>query len=172
MKTKIRFLKEIYLKFHIKPLWFSLLVFVLLVRLAPVILLVFYGLIYGFTDEQPLSYDYSDSIFVDIIFGGIIAPIIETLLCQTFLIWLFHKVCKFNYFTTVFLSGFLFGLLHAIHSVPYALCAGMAGFIFAFGYVFYTKKYNYVWAFWLIAGIHSFNNISVLIIHWIPLFLL
>jgi hypothetical protein len=124
-----------------------------------------YDIIYGFTDEQ-LSYDYSNSLFQDIIFGGIIAPIIETLLCQTFLIWLFHNIWKLNYLTTVFLSGLLFGLLHALYSVPYALCAGMMGFVFAFGYVLYTKKYSSVWAFWLIAGIHAFNNISSFIIHW------
>ncbi|MDR2083777.1 MAG: CPBP family intramembrane metalloprotease [Bacteroidales bacterium] len=162
-----RFLKKIYLKIYTKPLWFSLLLFILSVKFAPVVPLIIYGLIYDFADDEPLAYDYSESLLQNIISGGIIAPIIETLLCQTFLIWLFHKACKFNYFTTVVLSGFLFGLLHAIYNVIYAICAGMMGIVFAFGYVLYMNKYSPVRAFWLIAGIHAFNNISAFIINWL-----
>jgi hypothetical protein len=163
MKT---FLKKTYLRIYTKPLWFSLLLFILLIRIAPVIPLLIYGLIYGLTADEHLP-DYSDSLFANIILGGIIVPIIETLLCQTFLIWLFHKVCKFDYFITVLFSGLLFGLMHINHSVLYAMYGSIAGFVFASGYVFYTKKYSSVRAFWLIAGIHMFNNISVFIIHWL-----
>jgi hypothetical protein len=135
-------------------------------RVVPIVPVIFYGLIYGATFDEQLSYDYSDSLFVDIIFGGIIFSIIETLIGQTFPIWLFHKIWRFNYFATVLLSGLIFGLLHVSFSVLYALCAGMMGFVLAFGYVIYTTKYNSVRAFWLIAGIHAFNNISSFIIHW------
>jgi hypothetical protein len=163
-----KFLKKVYLKIYTKPLWFSLLLFILLIRVVPVIPLILYDIIYDFTDEQ-FSYDYADSLVGDIIFGGIIAPMIETLLFQTFLICLFHYVLELKYLTTVLLSGLLFGMLHALYSVPYALCASITGFILSFGYVIYTKKYSSAIAFLLIAGIHAFNNISSLIIYWLDI---
>jgi hypothetical protein len=164
------FLKKLYLKIYTKPLWFSLLIFILLLRLVPIIPIILYGLIYGTTFDEQLSYNnYSDSLFQDILFAGIISPIIETLVAQTFLIWLFRKVCKFNYSITIVLSGFIFGLLHALYSILYAMCASMAGFVFSFSYVFYTKKYSSVSAFWLVAGIHAFHNVSHLIINWLEI---
>jgi hypothetical protein len=160
------FSQRIYLKIYAKPLWFSSLLFILLLRIAPVIPAVLYALIFDFTEDE-LSYDYSESLLRNVILIGTITLIIETLLCQTFLIWLFHKVCRFNYFVTVLLSGLVFGTLHAIHSVLYALCAVMVGFIFAFAYVLYMKKYTPTRAFWLVAGIHSLHNISAFAIHWL-----
>jgi hypothetical protein len=136
------FLKKIYLKIYTKPLWFSLLVFILLLRVVPPIFLIPFiicALIYDFPIDGQLSHNYSDSLFQDIVSGGIIAPIIETLFFQTFFIWLFRKVCKFNYFMTIFLSGFLFGLSHALHSVLYALVACMGGF-FLHLLMLFTRK--------------------------------
>jgi membrane protease YdiL (CAAX protease family) len=68
---------------------------------------------------------------------------------------------------TVLLSGLLFGLMHINYSVLYAIYGSIAGFIFAFSYVLYTKKYSSAQAFWLVVGIHVFNNISSFIFIWL-----
>lgn len=162
MKNKII---SIYKFLYQRPLWLSVLILFSLIRIVPVLVVSF---IYFLTNEQitPHSdYPFTTSI-LDNLFAVFLSPIIETLLFQALIVWLFHKTLKRNVLTTIFLAGLIFGLAHN-YNIAYIISTFFVGILFAFWYILFSNKYNPTKAFWFITGVHSFNNLLVILYFYI-----
>lgn len=87
----------------------------------------------------------------------IIAPIIETLIFQHLVFWVFRKWIhvKNKYFWAIIISSVLFGLMHK-YNVVYVIFAFLQGIILGYCYYFYWRKPKT--AFWSTALIHAAHN--------------
>jgi len=130
--------------------------------LSYVIALPFY--LFGADLPDPIGeYD----IVVRIIGGIFIAPIFETLIFQSFLIYIFTKVLIKNRYFAIFISALAFGLVH-YYSIVYVLYAFFMGLYFAWTYLNYYEKRGFSHAFWAITLVHALWNtvVEILLTHF------
>lgn len=103
-----------------------------------------------------------DGVLGIIIKGLLVAPLLETLVFQRFIYFLFSKISYLNNKNTLscIVSGLLFGLSHA-YSLYYIIVTTLVGFVFMYTYLIYIK--NLKKSFWFVATIHFLVNLSALI---------
>ncbi|HAI10492.1 MAG TPA: hypothetical protein DCM28_02230 [Phycisphaerales bacterium] len=98
-----------------------------------------------------------------VILAIIIAPILETLLFQSFPIWI-ARICKLKFGTQIAISATLFALTHIPEGFTTFISAGIVGgFYFAFTYAFWRTKGRWV-AFWVTALVHAIHNFPVILL--------
>ena len=93
--------------------------------------------------------------------GVILAPVLETLILQSFPVWI-ARLCKARFSVQVVSSVVPFTLVHAIEGVGTAIAAGLiGGFYFAFTYVHWRERSRWT-ALWTTAVSHSIRNAIVI----------
>lgn len=96
-----------------------------------------------------------------IIITGIVAPIVETFLCQWVPIKLIRLISKVNDNYVIIASAFIFGIMHG-YNVYYVIYAFAIGLVFAFSFIVYSDGNRK--AFLYVAALHSIrNNIATLV---------
>jgi hypothetical protein len=98
--------------------------------------------------------------FNTILAATVLAPIVETLFFQSFMIYLINRFITKKILPQILISSVIFGLAHHHHVVA-MLYTFIGGLIFSTGYVLYKRKTDWVVAFWYVALIHAFHNIFV-----------
>jgi hypothetical protein len=103
-----------------------------------------------------------DGIWGIVIKGLIVAPLIETLVFQRFVYYLFTKISYLNNKNILIciLSGVLFGLSH-YYSLYYIILAVIIGFVLMYAYLIHIKQMRK--SFWIVVVIHFLLNLSALI---------
>ena len=107
------------------------------------------------------------SFFEELLMGGIIGPIIETLIFQSLIITIVKKTIKhikYNYPISILLSAILFSLNHNYNNY-YITITFIGGLILATAY--YTATYRDENATIMTFLIHSIFNITSIIINYI-----
>jgi uncharacterized protein len=101
---------------------------------------------------------------VQLISTVLLAPVIETFLCQALPYFLLNKVQFFHQRNCIilFTSALFFGILH-FYSVFYIIYGFVLGLVLMFGYMIRIK--NDKKAFLLIVICHTFLNLGILIIN-------
>ena len=116
-------------------------------------------------EKNLLKIDFNNESFAYIIFEVIIlAPIIETFLCQFLLLELTLIVMeesRHKYSVSIFISGLIFGVLH-IYNLGYMIALIILGWLFSFIYIFY-KKSKRLNPFLAVLLTHSIYNLIVLV---------
>ena len=113
---------------------FFVFVCVLFITLNTVI--IFYGLLLAFFSDLftfQIEKQQLNLTPIKIISSCVIAPIIETLLCQNLLIYLVNKLSK-NKTLQLFIPSFIFGILH-FANVFTIIHGFLMGLIFNFGFI-------------------------------------
>ncbi|QZY55029.1 CPBP family intramembrane glutamic endopeptidase [Crassaminicella profunda] len=108
----------------------------------------------GFVDAGPFQSEHS--IIVLFIFAIIIAPILETLVYQSFII----SLCKqFKFLNKkiiiIFISALAFSLSHT-YSLSYIFNTLFIGMILAYAYLVYEDKHQS--SYWIVCSIHALRN--------------
>ena len=103
------------------------------------------------------------SSLCDWFLGLIIAPILETLVCQYIPFLIFQAFTKNNLFPVIF-SALFFGVSHS-YSPLYIIFGTMAGFILAYAYVVSQKRFEN--AFVNVALIHFTSNFIEFTYVWV-----
>lgn len=135
--------------------------FCLIVTLESVIISALVGIIISIF--QPLPYrNFIDSpAFHILLFGGVIIPIIETILFQAIPIKLI-KLLKGNLTFQIIFSTLLFTIAHFMVDWRIGLSVGLvAGYYLAFSYAFWLKT-NFKTAFYVTAASHIIRNLFAL----------
>jgi hypothetical protein len=122
---------------------------------------VLLGVITTFLPEPDMSGSLAtDSVVLDLIIAVIVAPLIETLLLQSFLIEIICRIVKRprkNICIAVMVSALAFALNHT-YCLGYIIMTFFWGIIFAIAY--YLGRYRKESAIILVFLIHSFYNLS------------
>lgn len=94
--------------------------------------------------------------------GLIAAPLIETLIFQKLIYFLFSKIPYFSNRITLIciVSGMLFGSTH-FYSLYHIIATSLIGFILMYAYLIHIN--NLKKGFWLVAVIHFLINFSALL---------
>jgi len=146
-----------------KPYALQLLLFLLAGYATIIILTPFALIVDALTNIQEFNEAPDPSDLEQILPVVIIAPILETLLCQHLIFLIFRKWIhiKNKYDWAIIVSSILFGLGH-MYDVIYIIFAFLQGLTLAYCYYFYKR--NIVKAFWSTAIVHAIHNgISVLV---------
>lgn len=124
---------------------------------AGIIFQIAYGSICNLVDGHALDNPVSKhSIQEQFFLAVLIAPLLETYLCQ----YLPMTKLKWKISYRFFFSAVLFGLLHG-YSVYYQIAAIAMGLLLALPFVLYHN--NAKRAFWFAALLHLFNNVLVIL---------
>lgn len=92
-----------------------------------------------------------------------LAPLIETLIFQAFIIYFIKRFLSKRLYIQIFLSAFIFGILH-YYSLLLIISAILVGAIFSTAYILYKRKRSWEEAFIAVFLIHAVQNtISVLL---------
>lgn len=119
----------------------------------PFVLVVPFILIF---DLHPRPVDFSDVRFL--FAAVIIAPVFETILCQTFPVMLARRLGA-GFWTQVVAGMGLFAALHFPLGVAAGLAAGVvSGFYFSFTYVHWRQE-SLSAAVWMTVATHSLHNL-------------
>lgn len=87
----------------------------------------------------------------------LMAPVIETFICQGFPIFV-ARVFSASFRMQVFISMVVFAVPHFGHGIISGICAGLiGGFYFGFTYAHWRQKSRWT-AFWIVALSHSLHN--------------
>ena len=139
------------------PIVFVLLMYTLCVILYPIFvgvaeLIGIENVVYESMKETFADYSLTQMI-VEV---GLIGPIIETLILQSFVYYLLSKVPFFrrNWGIIVFIGGVLFAVWHA-YSVYHTISMFPFGCILMFAYTIKKGKGG----FWIASAIHIINNL-------------
>jgi len=110
----------------------------------------------GLHDPNPVL-DMHDSIFKIVVFGIIIAPIIETFVAQHIIIKFLSsfKALAYKKYLIIILSSIVFGIGHT-QSVSYMIMTFAIGLLLAYSYLVFMNRPQS--AFWTTALIHSLRN--------------
>jgi len=93
-------------------------------------------------------------IFIEIV---LMAPVIETFICQAFPIFV-ARVFRASFRIQVFVSLVVFAVPHFGYGIASGICAGLTGgFYFGFTYAHWRQKSRWT-AFWTTALSHSLHN--------------
>ena len=99
------------------------------------------------------------SVVYQIIAAVFIAPILETLIFQSFIIYLFVDIFEekssIRRNASIFVSALIF--VH-LFSWDYALMTFLIGLVFAWAYLNYYERYGFTKAFWAITLVHALRN--------------
>lgn len=99
-------------------------------------------------------------IFSMIVFGIILAPLFETLIFQTFILFLLSKIRFFrNYKSFIIITSALLFAAQHIYSVQYMIYTFFVGIILMYAYIISTKKKPYLRVFL----IHAMVNTTALL---------
>lgn len=135
----------------------SIVIFVISTFLITLIVRLITNITFNIEETTNVLNNY-ESIVVFIIFGVMIAPIIETFLFQSLF---FEFRTEKNHYFIIMLSSFIFALLHffSYKSIVPLIGIFYSGLIFNFAYYIYTIKNSS--PFWKVVIIHgSLNLIS------------
>lgn len=107
--------------------------------------------------QRDLNLGYGYLLFV----GVIVAPIVETLLFQSFPVWI-ARLCNARFQVQCAASIIPFYLAHAIEGVATGIAAGLiCGGYLAFTYVHWRERSPWE-AFWVTAVSHAIHNLIVI----------
>ncbi|UFI00544.1 type II CAAX prenyl endopeptidase Rce1 family protein [Bacillus toyonensis] len=147
--------------YHLKTQWF-----ILFMTFASFLLPLPTSFLPGGLQKNPIEDEY---MWIQILDGIVIAPLLETALYQMFIFWILKLIPgmeKYNK-SIIFISAIIFGLSHNF-SYIYILYACIMGFVFAYSYWTYTRKYENGHTkfppFWIVWCIHVLHNIVVFFI--------
>jgi hypothetical protein len=139
----------------LKPLSFiffmSLSSYVLTAVALPVLLLI--------GENHEISYS-QQSILEALFLLIIIAPIIETIIFQYWVIKISRKLFKLNDSISILISAIVFGLIHS-DSISHQVIAFTSGLILAYSFVIYEKKEFS--ASLMVIILHAIRNIPALV---------
>ncbi len=125
---------------------------------------VLLGAITTFLPEQEMAEPTtSESILLEILLAVFLAPVVETLLFQLFIIEVVRKIIKRpkkNICLALLLSSTAFALSHT-YSLSYFAITFWGGFILALAY--YLGRYRRENGFIIVLIIHSMYNLSVVL---------
>jgi hypothetical protein len=135
------------------PIWFvALLVFASFVALVPFALLV---MVFPVLAPGPGTSIVKYGAFVQISFGVVLGPLIETALCQAAPIELLSRKTSFRWPTIVIISSILFGAAHRF-SWGYVFSTFLIGLVLAYGYAVRRREGGR--PFLLIFLVHALRN--------------
>lgn len=92
-----------------------------------------------------------------------VAPVIKTLIFQSFLIGYLREKVPDKDFILVLVSSIIFGLWHH-YDVFYVLMAGTAGLVLSFSYLFCLKKR--LPAFFVVSLSHALTNFALFLLNY------
>lgn len=97
------------------------------------------------------------SFEVLLIAGVLAAPILETLILQSFPAWI-ARLFKAGFSVQIVVSVVAFTIAHAVEGIQAGIAAGLVGgFYFAFTYVHWRERSRWQ-AFWITAVSHAIHN--------------
>ncbi|MFJ8219249.1 MULTISPECIES: CPBP family intramembrane glutamic endopeptidase [Bacillus cereus group] len=147
--------------YHLKTLWF-----ILIMTIASFLLPMPTNFLPGGIQKNSIE---DEDLWIQIVDGIVIAPLLETALYQMFIFWILKLIPgmeKYNK-SIIFISAFIFGLSHNF-GYTYMLYAGIMGWVFAYSYWNYTRKkengHTKISAFWIVWCIHVLHNIVVFLV--------
>ncbi len=132
------------------------LIFIALMYVSRILLLPIYFL----DDSVNLHPSFSlEKNFIEMfITACVLAPLLETLLCQQFIIYLTEKFTTNKYLQVLF-SAFIFGLSHW-SSIMYIVFAFFQGIVLATGFLLLKNTKGVKIAFVITAIVHSIANFA------------
>jgi hypothetical protein len=108
---------------------------------------------------QPLRFDLLDNF----VYAVIIAPLVETLIFQSFIITVSQKF-KRNFSSQIMFSTVAFTAAHLLGGMEAAITAGLVGgFYLSFTYAHWSKQSHFL-AFQITAGTHALGNALLLVL--------
>ena len=111
------------------------------------------------------SFDFVEnrSDYLSIVLAVTLAPLLETLLFQSLVIYLIRKLLTGNLILQVLISGVVFGVTH-YYNPGYIIFATLCGTVLATGYVLILRRRSWEDAACAIIIVHALrNSITVLV---------
>lgn len=127
---------------------------------------VFGAVVYLFDiDMYAISGELDISGFALYFTAIVVAPLIETLLCQKLPYWALSKIPFFkrNIWYIYLIPALIFGSLH-YYSIAYMIFTFFFGLLFIYGYGIRQGKSPY----WTITIIHALHNLTVMMTTFLP----